>query len=1103
MPHQSAEILDSILQYTVVAANALQDLSGATQIPFLGSVGSITLSIIPIVQNAKSQKWCLEIMEEIHHLLCALAAICSVSDNTRSPKMLEQIAQFAQTLKKIHACLKAQQELGKIKRLFKQNEITAQLEALGVNHDAGSTLDRFLSKVEYGVGVASALIELNIDTERRHQELLELISSRSGCFETASSVRTSSYSNSSGSLSVLPASPKIFHGREAECNHLTNVLLEDSARAAIMGPGGMGKSTLAMAVLHHPAIIDKYPNRHFVSCESAYTSIDLISIIGSSLGLEWTRKLSQAIVRHFSQCGTCLLVLDNLETPWEPLESRGQVEEFISLLADIPNMALLITMRGAERPGKVKWTRPFLPVLEPLSPSASRQIFAAVADEPSVEDKPALDELLNLSGNLPLAISLLANIASFEGYPGTLSRWKVENTTLLSDGHDKCSNLEASIILSLGSPRISSSPHAKDLLSLLSLLPDGITQEELVTSKIPIPHISDCKSSLIRTSLAYTDNTARIRVLSPIREYMRRFHPPSAPLCKPLRTHFQDLLALWDLNHQLPFNDLVPRITSNFGNINDLLAHVLLTQDRPAYLEVAYSILKLNSLSVVTLQGASPLIKKLPDLVRSTGDSQLRWRYAAACLRGDLDTSSTPVADAEVLIDEGVQYFDLEDHLTTGEAIMFYNATSAYYSAANKIPMAIKFNDLAMDIAQEIDDSGLKLSSLRRRSAIAVNLKDPRTVIKCVHEARIIGRFTSSFLEQDWLRYEAFAHYLLGNLPRCLELCAQIDEVLVQEQMEGSDRHLTVLDLRAVVHWQKTEYIQARKIYQMIASRTSPNRSPYFHANSLAYLAYADIMMACDQAEILASLNSAKTLYSGLGKESLLCSLVTAELYLYRGDVNDARAEFEGCLSKNRAQAPVDCLAALGDPRRKMYGPIDTLRWAVVYFSLARKIQDRVAIFHALRCLADTYLLLDEEDMALNLFHAALDGATEIDIHRLRAECMVGIGDIMIRRGDSVQAAQMWVAARPLFVKSSQMKEAAAVDARLAQYTAADTHLPKVYSAGGKLTILATPQSSSSVAREIDTSSSTSPKEVELRMDDQVSSARFKKWVTNKKTYCN
>lgn len=90
-------------------------------------------------------------------------------------------------------------------------------------------------------------------------------------------------------------------------------------------------------------------------------------------------------------------------------------------------------MRGAERPAKVKWNRPFLSPLEPLSVSASRQIFSEIADEPEPGEESAVDELLVLSGSLPLAVSLMASIASFEGYTRTLSRWKVENTTLLSD----------------------------------------------------------------------------------------------------------------------------------------------------------------------------------------------------------------------------------------------------------------------------------------------------------------------------------------------------------------------------------------------------------------------------------------------------------------------------------------------------------------------------------------------------------------------------------------------------------------------------------------------------------------------------------------------
>ncbi|KAJ6550762.1 P-loop containing nucleoside triphosphate hydrolase protein, partial [Mycena vulgaris] len=336
----------------------------------------------------------------------------------------------------------------------------------------------------------------------------------------------------------LPASPRIFHGRDSELNDLTEALLLDSPRVSVLGPGGMGKTTLAMAAIHHAAIVEKYQTRHFISCESANSCADLVSIVGSHLGLEPSRQLSRAIVHHFKEAGLCLLVLDNLETPWEPLESRTEVEEFLSLLADAPTLALMITMRGAERPGKLKWNKPFLPPLEPLSTSASRQIFSEVADEPSIGEESALDQLLLLSGSLPLAVSLMASTASSEGYTTTLDRWKLENTALLSDGHDKRSNLEISIILSLGSPRISAFPNSKNLLSLLSILPDGITDEAILTSKVPLPNIGHCRSSLLQTSLAYIDAHGRLKALSPIREYIRRVQPPALTLTKPLCTHF-------------------------------------------------------------------------------------------------------------------------------------------------------------------------------------------------------------------------------------------------------------------------------------------------------------------------------------------------------------------------------------------------------------------------------------------------------------------------------------------------------------------------------------------------------------------------------------
>ncbi|KAJ7471119.1 hypothetical protein FB451DRAFT_1559582 [Mycena latifolia] len=843
----------------------------------------------------------------------------------------------------------------------------------------------------------------------------------------------SSFNNSSGSLSLLPASPKIFHGRDSELNDLIRSLLTVSPRVAILGPGGMGKTTLAMAALHHAAIIKKHNLQHFISCESAATIDDLVSIIGTHLGLEPSRQLSKAIAQHFEGSGPCLLVLDNLETPWEPLESRGGVEEFVSSLADILSLALLITMRGAERPGKVKWTRPFLPPLEPLAPSASRQIFAEIADDPEIGEESALEELLDLSGSLPLAISLMAGVAAFEGYTSTLSRWKVENTTLLSDGHDKQSNLEISIALSLGSPRFTSSPDAKNLLSLLSILPDGITDEDAIISNIPLPTIAHCRSSLVQTSLAYIDAGGRLKALSPIREYMRRVHPPSVSLSKPLRTYFQELFTIWDTRRQLPSADLVPKMVSYLGNINGLMLQGLI-DDQAALSDIGHSILTLNWFSRTMLKGSSSLTQHLPHIIKMTGDSRLRWSYACACLRLRIPLFLT--TDAERLITEGFEHFNtVQCHIE--EVVTFYTAAAYFYNVRRKLQEATKLADLALLIGQPTNNTRLKFEAFYVKCDIAYSLEDGTHMIKLVEEARTSGGLGLKGLERHWIMFEAAAQVLLGKFCQGLALCTKLNELVVASGLEGADAHLSVLDLQADIHWRKSEYSRAREIQAVVASTTSSSCSPAFHANALATIAYLDITMSGDEGAILLHLKDAEAIYRANGSRRILsCSWVMAELYLHRGDIQRSRGAFEECLSKSRdvyLDLAALCLAALGDPRHKMYSPLATSEWTFVYFSHVRKSKDRVATFHALRCLADIFAAFEDEETALNLYHTTLEGATEMDIHRLRAESMTGIGDIMMQRGDSVQAKEMWDAARPLFVRSSQMKDAAAIDERLAQ----------------------------------------------------------------------
>ena len=148
---------------------------------------------------------------------------------------------------------------------------------------------------------------------------------------------------SSKSFSMLPSRPKIFHGCESDLEEIMKILAQDSPRIVILGGCGMGKTSLARVALHHPESCIKFEHRFFVTAESTTTSVKLAALIGLHVGLNPGRDLTQPVVKYFLKKSSCLLVLDNLETPWEPAQTTGRVEEFLSLLTDIPQLALIVS----------------------------------------------------------------------------------------------------------------------------------------------------------------------------------------------------------------------------------------------------------------------------------------------------------------------------------------------------------------------------------------------------------------------------------------------------------------------------------------------------------------------------------------------------------------------------------------------------------------------------------------------------------------------------------------------------------------------------------------------------------------------------------------
>ncbi|KAJ7627382.1 P-loop containing nucleoside triphosphate hydrolase protein, partial [Roridomyces roridus] len=359
--------------------------------------------------------------------------------------------------------------------------------------------------------------------ERIHLGLLEVIANLSD--ETVSDSAISGYPTcvgsqfSSRSLSMLPPKPKIFQGREKELYEIIQCLGKESpARVVILGPGGMGKSTLARAVLHHPDIQTQYPQQFFVACDSTTTTSELASLIGTHLGLPPGPNTTKAVIQRLSKKRPALLILDNLDTAWEPIETRNEIEELLGLLSAVQSLTLLITMRGTERPAKVAWTHPFLPPLRPLEMDAAHRMFVDIADD--IHPAEEVAKLLQLTDNLPLAVDLMAHLVDSDNCANVLAHWEIQRTRFLSEGHDRQSSLDKSINFSIFSPRMNANPGALDLLRILSILPFGLSETELLQSNFDIDNILSAKSVLLSTSLAYLDHHKQLKALVPIREHV-------------------------------------------------------------------------------------------------------------------------------------------------------------------------------------------------------------------------------------------------------------------------------------------------------------------------------------------------------------------------------------------------------------------------------------------------------------------------------------------------------------------------------------------------------------------------------------------------------
>jgi tetratricopeptide (TPR) repeat protein len=279
----------------------------------------------------------------------------------------------------------------------------------------------------------------------------------------------------------IPLKPEVFYGRDDFVQDITQLLLqEETSRVCILGPGGMGKTSVSLAVVESPLIEERFPggNLVWVPCIEATSATLLLEILYTQLQVPGDKQvtLDKIISELNASKQPRLILLDNFETPWNaPGGTQKQVGDILRRLAILSHVAILVTMRGRYPPCNqaIKWQPKDIKATDEV---ACLRIYHKL--NPGSENDPDVPRLLAALGYMPFAVTLVAKLG-VEGHSTAkdlLEDWLESGPDIFSDPEQ---SMNHSIRLSVESDLMKRNPNAITLLAILSLLPAGTTKENL------------------------------------------------------------------------------------------------------------------------------------------------------------------------------------------------------------------------------------------------------------------------------------------------------------------------------------------------------------------------------------------------------------------------------------------------------------------------------------------------------------------------------------------------------------------------------------------------------------------------------------------------